>query len=182
MIRNYLKTALRNILRNKTFTAINVFGLALSLAVCMIIIMIVRDQMKMDRHNVNADRIYRINTQRLHADDPVNTFATTALPIGDELLNNYSGIEKKVSIRRGFGNGWVGIDDDLSIPLSGFFVDPDFFELFDYKLTSGDAVTALTEPFSVVLTQQAATKLYGDNDPMGKLVDMGTLACIRSPV
>ncbi|MEQ8925305.1 MAG: ABC transporter permease, partial [Fulvivirga sp.] len=112
MIRNYFKTALRSFVKNKAFSAINVFGLSLSMAVCLIIIMLVGDQMSMDRYNKNANNIYRINMQRLHEPGPFNVLATTPIPLGNELIENYSGIKNYCKIRRGFGNDWVGIEND----------------------------------------------------------------------
>ncbi len=175
MLRNYLKTAFRSILRNRTFSIINVFGLSLSLAVCLIIIMMVADQLSMDRHITKADRIFRVNTERLHDEGAINTFATAPMAIGKELLENYTGIVKQTRIRRGFGNGWVGIDDDDSIPLGGFYTDPEILELFEYELEIGDPSTALKDPYSVILTKKAAKKLFGNNDPMGEVIDMGEI-------
>lgn len=175
MIRNYLKTAFRNILRNRTFSLINIFGLSLSLAVCLVIIMMVADQLSMDRHIENASNIYRVNTERLHEDNGVNTFATAPLPIGKELSENYTGINRFVRIRRGFGNGWIGIEDDNSIPLGGFFVDSQFIDFFELSLEKGNPATALVEPYSVVLTQKAAIKLFGTKDPMDEVIDMGEI-------
>lgn len=175
MLRNYFKTAFRNILRNKTFSLINVFGLSLSLAVCLVIIMIVSDQLSMDRHVKDADRIFRVNTQKLHDDGPVNINATSPLPIGGELMDNYTGITEQVRIRRGFGNGWIGIENDSNIPLGGFYADPQFINFFSYELESGNAQTALVEPYSVVLTKKASIKLFGDNEPIGEVIDMGDI-------
>ncbi len=175
MIRNYLKTAFRNILRNRTFSLINIFGLSLSLAVCLVIIMMVADQLSMDRHINKADRIYRINMERLHEDGPVNIMATSPIPLGKEIMTNYPGIKNQVAIRRGFGNGWIGIEDDQSIPLGGFFVDNTFIDMFEYQLESGNSATALAAPNTVVLTKKAAIKLFGSNDPIGEVIDMGDI-------
>ena len=105
MLKNYVKVALRNILKQKTFSFINIFGLAVAMSICMGIIMLVADQMMVDRHNELSDRIYRINSIPLYkegkAQIPGNETATTTLPIRDELLNNYTGVEKAVRLMRG---------------------------------------------------------------------------------
>lgn len=175
MIRNYLKTAFRTLIRHRVFSLINAFGLSISMAICLIIIMMVGDQMKMDRHLTNAENIYRINTQRLHESGPMNMLATSPLPIGKELFENYTGIENYTRIRRGFGNSWVEFDNDHTIPLGGFYVDQSFLKMFDLEFESGNRDLALIEPNSVVLTSKAAKKLFGNNDAMGQVIDMGEI-------
>ena len=175
MIRNYLKIALRNLLRNKTFSFINIFGLAISMSICIIIIMMIADQKSYDRHITNKERVYRINTHRKHSDDLINKFATTPIPIAEELLTNYSGIEQATTLRRGFGNAWVDIDNDVNVPVAGFFADNSFLDVFEYELLYGDASTALKEPNSVVLTKKAAEKLFEIENPLGEIIKVGDL-------
>ncbi|MTI20383.1 FtsX-like permease family protein [Fulvivirga sp. RKSG066] len=175
MIQNYLKIALRNLLRNKVFSAINIFGLAISMSICLIVIMMVADQMSYDSHISQRDRVFRINTERLHSDDMVNKFATTALPMAEELKDNYSGIEAVTRLRRGFGNPWINFDNDINIPISGFFADNEFFDVFEYELLYGDKKTALSEPNSVVLTKKAAEKLFQIENPLGEVIKVGDL-------
>ena len=105
MFKNYLKTAIRSLLRHRFFSAINVFGLSVAMALSMAIIMLVADQMMYDRYNTKRDRIYRVNSIPI-ADNGamMNETATTMLPLKDELLENYTGIEKATRIVRGFGN------------------------------------------------------------------------------
>src|SRR5689334_7419642 len=97
MIRNYFLVALRNLTRNRFFSAINIVGLAVSMCICMAIIMLVADQMTYDRHNPDHDRIYRINTymvdERGNASRSIDN-ATSPMPLRDELLDKYTGIEK----------------------------------------------------------------------------------------
>ena len=148
MLRNYIVIAIRNILKYRIFSFINIFGLAVAMSICMAIMMLVADQMMLDRHNQFADRIYRITSipywEELNG-APGNEFATTTLPIKDELLNNYTGVEKAVRIMRGFGNYWIDVEPnhDVNIPVSGFFADPEILEIFQHELLYGDAATAL---------------------------------------
>src|SRR5882757_13144 len=163
MLKNYLKTALRSLIRHKFFSAINIFGLAVAMSVCMGIIMLVADQLTYDRYNTNKDRVYRITTYSVDAqglDDGGNEYSTTALPLRDELLQNYTGIEKAARIVRGFGNGWIEIEHDINVPLAGFFVDPEITDILQYEFEYGDPKTALTEPHTVVLTKKAVKKLF----------------------
>lgn len=184
MIRNYITVALRNILKHKTFSFINIFGLAMAMSICMGIIMLVADQMMVDRHNTLSDRIYRINTiPYFHEGTRVkgNETATTTLPIRDELLSNYTGVDKAVRLVRGFGNNWLELEPnhDINIPVSGYFADPEVLDLFQYELEYGDPKTALVEPYSVVLTKEAAEKLFKIENPVGESIKVGKLGLYK---
>jgi putative ABC transport system permease protein len=178
MIRNYFVVALRNLKKNKLFSAINIFGLAISMSVCLGIIMLVADQLTYDRHNSKRDRVFRVNTRYLdaHGLPAGNDYSTAPLPVASTLLEEYTNVEKAVRIRRGFGNGWIEFDQDVSIPLAGFFADPDALDVFELKLKHGDPASALSNPFSVVVTEKAAKKLFTDHEnPVGKTVKVGDL-------
>ena len=180
MVRNYFKVAIRNILKHRIFSFINIFGLAVAMSICMIIMMLVADQMMYDRFNPDKDRIYRITTRMVDSNNKLeigNPYATATLPVRDELLNNYTGVEKAVRIMRGFGNNWMELEPgyDINIPISGYFVDAEMLDLFHYELQYGDANTALREPYSVVLTKKAAEKLFKQENPVGESFKVGDL-------
>lgn len=179
MFINYIKTALRSLRRHKFFSAINVIGLAVAMSIGMGIIMLVADQMEYDRHNTRRDRIYRITTNRVNSDGSEEVGrgnATSSMPLRDELLKNYTGVEKVVRLKRGFGNHWLEFEgQDVNIPLAGFFADPEVFELFEYEFQFGDPSTALRDPYSVVLTRKAADKLFLEENPIGLAVTVGDL-------
>lgn len=180
MLRNYIKVALRNIIRHRTFSFINIFGLAVAMCVCMAIIMLVADQMMVDRHNPMADRIYRINTVPYWKDNnglPGNETASTTLPLRDELLSKYTGVEKAVRFVRGFGNSWLELEPnfDVNVPVSGYFADAEVLEMFSHELLYGDAKTALVEPYTVVITKLAAEKLFDKENPVGETMKVGKL-------
>jgi putative ABC transport system permease protein len=176
MLRNYFKTAFRSLMRHRFFSAINIFGLAVAMSICMGIIMLVADQMMYDRHNTNRDRIYRITSTMIgsNGEQGGNEYATTVLPVRDELLHNYTGVEKAARILRGFGNGWIEFDQqDANVPLAGFYADPEVLDIFEYDLEYGDKKTALVEPYSVVLTKKAAKKLFKQDNPLGEMIKVG---------
>lgn len=184
MLRNYLKVALRNIVKHRTFSFINIFGLAVAMCVCMAIMMMVADQMMVDRHNPNADRIYRVNTipyWKENNGQPGNESASTSMPLRDELLTKYTGVEKAVRFIRGFGNSWLELepDFDVNVPVSGYFTDAEFLEMFNHELLYGDAKTALVDPYSVVLTKQAAEKLFEKENPVGETLEVGKLGLFK---
>ncbi|NOT75321.1 MAG: FtsX-like permease family protein [Cyclobacteriaceae bacterium] len=178
MLRNYIKTAFRSLNRHKFFSFINIFGLAIAMSICLGIIMLVADQMTYDIHNTKRDRIYRITSIPVGADglsSSGNEYSTSPMPLRQELIDNYTGIEKIVQIKRGFGNGWIEFDQNVNVPLSGFFVDPEMLDIFEYELEYGDANTALTEPYTVVLTKRASKKLFKEENPIGKTIKVGDI-------
>lgn len=174
MFRNYLKTAFRSLFRHRFFSAINIFGLAVAMALSMIIIMLVADQMTYDRYNTKRDRIYRLNTIPQGSNgETLNEYATTTLPLKQELLDNYVGVEKAVRIMRGFGNLWLEMEQNVNIPIAGYYADAEILDVFEYELEYGDSRTALVEPFSVVLTKKAAKKLFKQENPIGESFKVG---------
>lgn len=175
MLKNYLKVAIRSLLKNKTFSIINIFGLAISMSVCLVVIMLLADQLSYDRYNSKSDKIYRINTEWRNTNDFINLFATSPLPMAEKLKSEYSSINNAVRLRRGFGNSWIGIGDDVNIPIGGFFVDPGFLDMFEYELEYGNPEEALNAPNSVVLTKQAAAKLFELENPVGEFIKVGEL-------
>lgn len=177
MWRNYFLVAIRNLKRHRFFSFINIFGLAISMSVCLGIIMLVADQLTYDRYNTKRERIFRINTRYTNADGSAagNDYSTSPQPLAETLLKDYTGIEKAVRIRRGFGNPWIEFEQDVSIPLAGFFADPEMLDVFEYELKYGDPRTALKEPFSVVVTEKAAEKLFKQENPVGEVIKVGDL-------
>lgn len=170
MLQNYWKTAFRSLIRHRFFSAINIFGLSVAMALSMAIIMLVADQMMYDRYNTKRDRIYRVTSIPMGDNGTVmNETATTTLPLKNELMENYTGVEKAVRIVRGFGNNWMELDNNnVNIPIAGYYVDPEFLEMFEHELEYGNPKTALIDPFSVVLSKKSARKLFKQENPVGE--------------
>ena len=166
MLSNYLKVAARNILKHKTFSLINVFGLAAAMSVCMLIIMLIADQRGYDQFHVNKDRIYRIQTVGKNGND-MRT-ASSALPLAGLLRKDYSGIEASAGIVRNIGGDLVYGEKIVSG--AGYFADGNLFRVMDFKLDEGDARTALERPFSLVISKELADQLFPREDPIGKTV------------
>ncbi len=181
MWRNYFLVAIRNLKRHRFFSFINIFGLAISMSVCMGIMMLVADQLMYDRHNSNRERIFRINTTYMNPDGSAasNDYSTSPQPLAETLLKDYTGVEKAVRIRRGFGNPWIEFEQDVSIPLAGFYADPEMLDVFEYELKYGDRRTALKDPYSVVVTEKAAKKLFKQENPVGEVIKVGDLGEYR---
>ncbi|MER0439216.1 ABC transporter permease [Emticicia sp. W12TSBA100-4] len=167
MLRNYFKIAWRNLLKNKTFSSINVIGLAVSMSVCLLILSIIADQKSYDQFHVNKDRIYRVITTGKNNNDFKGT-ASSALPLGEELRKSYTGIEASASLARNIG-GDIFYNDKIASG-GGYFADGNLLKILDFKLIEGDAKTALDNPRSLVISQELASQLFYNENPVGKTV------------
>src|SRR5215831_1443997 len=134
MFKNYFKTAYRQLMKNKTFSFINIIGLAISMSVCLLIILIIADQKSYDRFHVNKDRIYRILTVGKTGNDLIT--ASSALPLGETLRKEYTGIEAAASLTRSMG-GDIFYRDRI-VSGGGYFADGNLFKVMDFKLKEGD--------------------------------------------
>lgn len=173
MILNYSKITIRNIVNNKLFSAINIIGLAISMSVGLLIITMVADQYSFDNFQENKDRIYRFITHTT----PVDTrrrgdhFATTSYPLGEIMMQNPL-VEKVVRFRR-YISGDVTFNNIKKIPMQGHFTEQSFFDVFTYELIQGDPKTALKDPQSLIFTEEAAKRLFGQEDALDKVVSIG---------
>lgn len=170
MLRNYLKVALRNILKHKMFSLINIFGLSVSIATCLLIILLVYGQKKVDNFHKKQDRIVRVLSEVDRG-----SFASTPMPLASTLLEEYPHvIEDIVRIKSSFVGGDV-LYGDTRIPLAGRYADDSFFKIFSFNLIEGDAATVLEAPFSIVLTKESAEKIFGKENPIGKSVRLNDI-------
>ncbi|MEM1134296.1 MAG: ABC transporter permease [Bacteroidota bacterium] len=166
MFKNYFKVGVRNILKYKTFSFINVLGLAVAMSVFMLIILMLADQKSYDQFHEKKDRIYRVLMKSTKGS---NLRATTPFPLAESLKTEYGIIEEATYLRRGFGGD--AVYDQNFVEMKGYFTTPAFFKIFSYELEKGDPYTALNEPNSLVVTSKIATQLFGNENPIGKTVD-----------
>ena len=173
MIKNYFKLAFRNFSKHKLFTSLNVFGLALGMSVCLLALTLSVAIYRSDEFHENKDRIHQINTY-IENESEDKTFGSTFHATGNYLKDNYPFIEEVVNIRSGFRPKVDHHGSDLDFV--GYFADRPFFNVFSFNLISGDPHSALKEPFSVILTEKTAKKLFRDENPVGKTIetDFGT--------
>jgi putative ABC transport system permease protein len=163
---NYIKTSLRAIRRQRGYSFINISGLAIGLAVCMLIVLWVVDEWSFDRFNVNADQIYRV-----YYDESANREGSTSVltppPMAVALQLDFPEIIK--ATRFGTWQRQLVTYKNKSFNESRFMhVDPDFFTMFSFPLIKGDPETVFSEPYTVVLTEESAAKYFGEEDPIGK--------------
>jgi putative ABC transport system permease protein len=167
MLTNYLKIAIRNLLRQKVYAVINVFGLAIGLLCCLIILLYVQDELSYDRFHEKADRIYRMVLD-LGMPTGTNELASTPSALTPALLQDFPEIEQAVRFYKYFGGASVSHGDKRFQEDSFFFADAAVFDMFTYRFLAGDAKTALQAPFSIVLTESAAQKYFGSANPLGQ--------------
>ncbi|MBK5278327.1 MAG: ABC transporter permease [Bacteroidia bacterium] len=170
MLKSMIITAFRNIFRNRSFSLINLVGLSVSMSLGMLIILIVKEQYTFDNFHRDVDRIYRVNTMALRTGGGGEPYASTPLPIGQVLKDDYSFTESVVRVNRSLrGDAVYG---NVNVPLQGLMVDPSFLEVFSFPLEKGNPSTVLTEPNSLVLTQEAAEKIFGKKEPLGQTMTL----------
>ena len=172
MLQNYFKLAVRNILKHKFFSAINILGMSIGIAACLLILLYVVDELSFDRFHANADRIYQVGLQAKIGDQDVTT-ANTCPPMAETLVEEVPGVEAATRISNFWGTPSLKYGDKAFTEEKVFHADSNFFEFFGYKLLEGDIETALKEPNTVVLTRSIATKYFGNESPLGKLITVG---------
>ena len=168
MIWNYIKIAFRSLWRNKGFSAINIMGLSIGLATCMVIMVFMYHELSYDRFNEKADRIVRVFFVGLVQGGKMKE-AHVMPPVAQTLKADFPEVEEATRLRNA-GSPLVSYQDK-TLKAEGFaYVDSNFFEVFTLPVIAGNPFTALDQPQSVVITKQTARKYFGDADPLGKII------------
>jgi len=171
MLKNYLKVAIRNLRRNKTYSAINLFGLAAGTLCCLYIVLYLQDQYSYDKHYQDAARIYRIVTiVKLSGDK--HDHATCSPPIAPALKNDFPEVQQFARLVPTLGatEHLLRYKEQSFYERGAFLADSSFFDLFSWHFTSGNAANALSEPNSIVLLQTVAQKLFNKEEPLNKII------------
>jgi putative ABC transport system permease protein len=173
MFRNYLKTTFRNLRRNKTYSAINIIGLAIGTLCCLYILLYVEDQYSYDKHHKNAEDIYRITSALSLPGDKHNN-ATASPPIAPAMKRDFAEIQQytRVVPTIGVKQHLFRYKEKSFYEKDVVFVDSTFFDVFAYHFTNGSPVKALEAPYSMVIMKTTADKIFGREDPVGKLVEI----------
>ena len=182
MLRNYLKIAIRSLMRNKSYTFINVAGLSLGITTCLIIFLIIRYELSFDSFHSKADRIYRIVHDSENASG-VEHNSVTPYPFANAYRNDFPGVGTVTQFH--FHNeSLVIIGDDKSRVTNIAFVDSSFFDVFDFELIGGDAKLSLNQPGKVFLSEEYANKLPDKNVrhiKLDNLLDLEVAGIIKTP-
>ena len=168
MLKNYILVAYRTLLKHKTYSLINVVGLAVGLACIISIGLFVDYELSYDRFHERGNRMYRVLREIRVAGQPPLVSATTSGPLGPALKRDFPDVEQMVRV-------WIRQDAWITYAQKGFFeeiclTDPHFFDVFTFPLIKGDPKTVLQEPASIVISQSLARKYFGDEDPIGKVI------------
>lgn len=172
MLKNILTVAFRNLLKQRFYSMLNIFGLGVGLAVFMVISLYIGYQLSYDRFYTNADRLYRID-QTFIWGDAYPTFGSTGPAVSDAIRRQIPGVEQTTRVYT-IGDRLVSVPSQqvaMSYEDDGVVaVDSTFFDLFDFPMIQGDHSTALDQPFSVVVTRTAAIKYFGKTQVVGEML------------
>ncbi|MBK5277844.1 MAG: ABC transporter permease, partial [Bacteroidia bacterium] len=169
MLKNYIIVTLRNLLKNKTYSFINIAGLSIGITSSILILLWVFDQLSYDRFHPKVDRLHQVWVNSTF-DGKINSWNSVPLPTYEALKTEHN------SIKNVTGTDWGGDHlltvGDKRVTKQGYYVGEEFLTMFEFPLLTGAAEQVLTEPGSIVLTASAAKALFGDQDPMGQLVKL----------
>ncbi|MFC2140064.1 ABC transporter permease, partial [Bacteroidota bacterium] len=172
MFTNYIKIAFRNILRHKGFSIINITGLALGIACCMLITIYIIFKVSFDDYHTDNDRIFRI-VQEFKDQNGIYQTTRSGAPLGPTLKDNFPQVQyyaRMLNLNRGLvKKGEISFYEDRQ-----FFTDNDIFKILTIPFLQGDPDIALTKPSTVVITESIAKKYFGDENPLGKTITRGT--------
>ena len=180
MLKNYFKIAFRNLIRNKVFSFINIFGLAVGLATCMLIMLYIFSELGYDKFNKDADRIFRIASlpdQKISLSE--KPWAATSAPVAWGLRSDIPEVEQSTrllkfpTLDKMLLKYEQGEKNKQFYETNGYYVDSTFFRIFTYDFKYGNILTALNDPNSVVLSEDVANKMFGNENPVGKAIDIG---------
>jgi len=175
MFKNYFKIAWRSLLKYKGFSAINIFGLSIGITCCVLVSLFIKDELSFDRYHKDANRIYRVVKDFVNDDGSKLPDATTPPAIGAAIQKDIPEIEHMVRFMPGWGGQfYVRNGEKKFIEENVYRADSSIFDVFSFTFLRGNAGTALKDVQSVVLTETMAKKYFGNEDPMGKTLEINT--------
>ena len=169
MFRNYLKVAFRNIFKYKVYSFINIIGLSVGIAACILILLFVNDELSFDKNNVNYDKIYRVHTNASLSGREIN-IALSPQPLGKALMKDFPEVTAFTRLMPS-RNMLIRYKHNVFIETNFFWADSGTFKVFTIPFIKGNPDKALSEPHTVVLTESLAKKYFGDEDPMDKVMN-----------
>ncbi len=171
MYKNYFKIAFRNLRRHKIYSIINISGLSIGMACCLLILLYVKDELSYDNYHEKSDRIYRLLAISEFA-GVSRTFAMTPPALGPAFAREIPEVDSSVRLFRTTFDGTVPVsyEDKTFEETAIFFADSTFFEIFSFEFIAGDPESVLDEPYSLVITERTAKKFFGDENPIGKML------------
>jgi len=171
MLKNYIKTGVRTILRHKTYSIINITGLALGMAAFIMIFFFIRHELSYDRFHTHGEQIYRVITEQVQTGS-ITITAETQYPLAEALKNDIPEIVDSCRILTKMQNIRLQYNDKTLIRDQVFFADASFMQMFSFPLKQGNPDTALSDPYSIVLTSELSKNLFGQDSPLGKIIQI----------
>lgn len=172
MVRNYLKVAVRNLLKHKGYTFINIFGLAVGIAASVLIFIYITHEMSFDKFHENVDRTYRITADwSNNGDSRIHQLGTPYI-LAQTVREKYPQVESITQLSGPVGDLILRYRDTAFKETDAFCAEPSFFDVFSFPLIKGNPKTSLKDPNMLVLTQSLAKKYFGEEDPMGKTIEV----------
>lgn len=169
MFKNYLKTAFRNLGKNKLYSGINIIGLTAGLAACLLIGVFISHELSYDKFNKNADRIVRVTMEYKNA-ETINTTATTGTKVGPQFKRTFPSVEEYT--RTFLSHGIIKYGEKVFDEQRILFADDPFFKIFSFKLVEGNPLSVLDAPEKIVLTKSMAQKYFGDENAVNKTLSV----------
>jgi len=166
MFKNYVKTALRNIFRTKAFSLINIIGLAIGMAGTLMILMYITSELSFENFHKNRKNIYRVGVE-FGEEGSKMRFAGAMPALGPALVENFPEVDNTVRFVQDEHTKFE-YNSRVFLEQNVFFADSTVFDVFSFKMLEGNPETALNEPYSLVMTEEFAKKLFGDESPLGK--------------
>ncbi|MBU2555727.1 MAG: ABC transporter permease [Bacteroidetes bacterium] len=170
MIKNYLKIALANLMRNKVYSSINILGLAIGITACILIMLYVQSELSYDKFHEKADRIYRVNLFGVLNGDIINS-SVTCPPLAKTMQNEIPEVEE--ALRLTFIEPVIRHNNDVFNEKKWCYTDANFFKIFTATFIKGNPENALSQPNTVVLTESTAMRYFGEGNPIGQFIRMG---------
>lgn len=181
MIQNYLKIAWRNLMKNKTFSFINIFGLAIGFTCCMLISLYLIHELSYDSYHKNISRLYQLGTVFTREDKDDDRTANTPAPMAVRMQQEFPEIEHSTRLLKTFADDKTLLQYHPSsgearsfYETQGYLADSNFFQLFSYHFREGNAATALTNPNSLVISEEIADKMFGKEPALNKVVHISS--------
>ena len=165
MLRNYFTIAVRNLRKNRLHSFINLAGLSIGLACCVLICIYVRHELSYDRYNKKSAQIYRL-TEILHMPKTDNARAVSSAPMGPAIKANFPEVVDMARIN--YSSRDISYNEQKHLNAKIIYADSTFFNIFSFSMLSGDALNALEKPYSIVLTESTSKKYFGNDEPVGK--------------
>lgn len=170
MLKHYLKSAIRSLLKNKRFTLVNLLGLSIGMGACLMLLEYVSFERSFDGFHDNADRLYRVVNHRYKNGESVQLGTITYPRVGYQMQEEFPEVERASRMVPGNSIHVHTGDQDMLLVSSLLYVDNNFFQMLDYPLLIGDAETVMKEAFSVVMTQTRARQLFGEDQDLTQLI------------